>query len=70
MKVETPFCPKCGCAPRNVIGTFKVRVGYQMNAQNVLEPTGEKMVLKPVEGTTLTLECGGKHRWDTKEVAE
>lgn len=68
MKVQHPLCPRCGCPPRFVIGTFQVRVGVRADKDNDLSPTGEKRVGKPVEREPLVLECGGQHQWTSTEL--
>jgi len=69
MNVENPLCPKCGCPARVIVGVFTVRVSVTSDKDGSLSKTGEKRVGKPVEGFPLTLECGGRHRWTTKEIA-
>ena len=67
MKVKDPFCPKCGCPPRFVLGTFQVRVGVSAQGDRLV-PTGEKRVGKPVGHASLILECGGCHQWVSTEL--
>ena len=67
MKVQHPLCPRCGCPPRFVIGTFQVRVGVRADKDNDLSPTGEKRVGKRVEAPMI-LECGGGHLWPSTEL--
>lgn len=74
MKFNNPLCPKCGCPPRSILGTFQVRLGVtQTRAPNgsvgqEFTRTGEQRVGKPVGQQPLTLECGGGHQWMTEEV--
>lgn len=68
MRFRNPLCPKCGCTPRFILGTFQVRLGVTPTKGAEFSRTGEQRVGKPVDNQPLTLECGGGHQWTTEEV--
>jgi len=64
--IKDTKCPKCGETARFVLGTYqgKREVFISANGYNLGRVV---WFSKPIQGKKLELECGGGHRWETKE---